>query len=244
MIRSVAKVELLWALLAATAACLVTTTEPSGQGGSTTSPPPVIPCDPQCGANAICTPNGTCECTSGYTVCPGSDGGMGCTGILSDSLNCGVCDHACPTGQECVLGECSCKPSLTIAQCEIDGGIVCVDLSKNPNAGGGCGIMTPRGCWDCEPDAGVSGLICCGGSCIPTDDPFNCGGCGNVCISGSCILGDAGLGICNCPLPYSVCPKPDGGSTCADPYTDFDHCGASCAACASPATQCLQGHCR
>lgn len=235
-----AQVGLLGALLAAASACLVTTSETGGQGGSTTSPPPVISCDPPCGANATCTPNGTCECDPNYSECPVSDGGMACLDTRSDSLNCGVCGHDCSELEFCGLGECSCKPSLTIAQCDIDGGIVCVDLTTSTNPGGGCGVSTPPACWDCElPDAGVPGPVCCGGYCSNLTDPGNCGACGNVCISGFCYLGDDGGGLCDCPLPYSWC-----GSICVDPYTDFDHCGVSCAACASPATQCLQGHCR
>jgi len=272
---------MLCALLGATSACLVTTTDAGGQGGGTTSPGPGIYCDTACGANASCAPSGACECYAGYTECPGSDGGTGCTDVLlddnncggcgitcpdgesclggyctchlttctydggfstctdleSDPLNCDVCGHVCPEGEDCLLGACSCSPSRTILQCATDGGLACVDLTEDDD--GGCGSF---GCL-CDEDGGTCGPG--SGACADlTTDPYNCGTCGNVCPTGSCILGDAGTGVCNCPFPYVWCPENDGGPVCVDTYSDFNHCGFSCAACPPTTTQCVEGHCR
>jgi hypothetical protein len=275
----------LCALMVATSGCLTATTnEISGPGGGTTSATPHL-CNPACGANTTCNPDGTCSCYPNYTGCPTVDGGMACTQVLLDNdncngcgvvcpegesclggectchqttcnddggsvctdpeidpLNCGNCGHVCPEGENCVLGECSCMPSLTIAECATDGGLVCVDLTQNPDFPG-CGIFMPTGCEGCElPDAGgdPGAAVCCQGACVTFfDDPSNCGACGNLCISGSCIPGDAGQGICNCPLPYTQC-----GPTCVNTYADVNHCGNCTRVCSPPATQCMLGNCQ
>ena len=238
---------------------------------------PINHCDPACGANSTCNPDGTCSCYPNYTNCPGSDGGSECVQVLldnnncggcgsvcpngesclggtcnchlttcvddagtsvctdpeSDPLNCGQCGHNCGEGEDCVLGQCVCHPSLTIAECTTDAGLACVDLTKDDDNCGGCGTMcaqnqhcaAPAGaggacvCNDGGPDTAVEN---CDGTCVETtQDPFNCGGCGNICVSGSCILGDAGAGVCNCPLPYTQC-----GPDCVDTYSDINHCGS------------------
>jgi hypothetical protein len=174
---------------------------------------------------------GICNCPLPYSVCPENDGGSACVDPYSDSLNCGVCGHACPSTQDCVLGECRCKPSPTVVECDTDGGLVCVDLSTNPD---GCGIRDPG----CEACGGEDSANCCSGFCSNLLGSSDCGACGNICISGSCILGDAGTGVCDCPAPYSWC-----GPVCVDIDTDYDHCGG-CTTCSAPATQCVQGRCR
>ncbi len=212
-----------------------------GDGGAGTVCAQVQLDNNNCGGCGIVCPNGeSClggSCTCHLTVCPSGDGGgMVCTDPENDPLNCGMCGKVCPTGENCVLGECACVPSLTIAQCASDGGLECADLTKDDDNCGGCGIMcaanqhcaAPGGAGGvcvCDVDAGPGEPLLpienCGGTCQDTtSDPFNCGGCGNVCVSGSCIEGDAGVGVCNCPPPYSQC-----GPDCVDTYSDINHCG-------------------
>ncbi len=190
-----------------------------------------------CGGCGVVCPTGesclggACQCHQ--TTCVEDGGGSVCTDTQSDPLNCNVCGNVCSPGENCTLGQCTCVPSVTIAECATDAGLACVDLTKDNNNCGQC----DNACADnqyCAAPAGAGGVcICnepdggdyidnCNGTCVDsTNDPFNCGGCGNVCVSGSCILGDAGAGICNCPLPYSQC-----GPDCVDTFSDINHCGS------------------
>ena len=198
-------------------------------------------CGTVCPVGEACL-GGSCQCK--LTICPVGNVDAGenvCTDPESDPNNCGGCAGSggikCPEGENCVLGQCSCVPSLTIAECTTDAGLVCVNLTADDNNCGGCGNVcaanqhcaAPAGAGGvcvCDVDAGPGQPLLpienCGGTCQnTTEDPYNCGGCGNVCVSGSCILGDAGVGICNCPLPYTQC-----GPDCVDTFSDINHCGS------------------
>jgi hypothetical protein len=176
--------------------------------------------------------NGSCECD--LTICT-SDAGAVCSDTETDPLNCGGCDAACPPNEVCISGKCACLPSSTIAECAAsDGGLSCVDLLTDSSNCNGCGIQCPSDqhcaapegvsgvCVCDEPDGGPPIIESCDDTCVDTtQDPHNCGGCGNVCVSGSCVLGDAGAGVCACPLPYRQC-----GPSCVDTYGDVNHCGS------------------
>jgi hypothetical protein len=210
------------------------------------------------GCGTVCPTGESCLggiCTCHLTTCVSDAGTSTCTDPESDPLNCGQCGTVCDPGEECLLGVCTCVTTPTIAECTVDGGLQCVNLTMDDNNCGGCGNVC-SGNQHCAAPAGAGGTCVCnnGGpntavencdqACVDTDqDPFNCGGCGNVCVSGSCILGDAGAGICNCPLPYTQC-----GPDCVDTYSDINHCGScdnDCTIIGAGITEltCNLGHC-
>ena len=264
----------LCALLAGGPACLtVASPEAGGQGGSTTSPPLAILCNPACGANASCTPNGTCECYAGYTDCSASDGGTVCTQVLLDNDNCGGCGLICAAGESCLGGACTCD----LTTCTNDGGEVCTDILSDPLNCEVCGHVCPtaescvQGECVCMPSLTTAQCITDGGlMCVDlTMNPNGCGiiGClcgldGGTCCPGSLSCVDLASDPFNCGVCGNLCisgsciPGDDGtgvcncplpyvwcGAICIDPYTDFNHCGG-CTACAPPATQCLHGNCQ
>jgi len=191
------------------------------------------------GCGIVCPSGQTCQggaCACNETVCPGLDGGPSvCTDIQNDANNCNGCGKACAEGESCILGQCVCSTTTPgIAECQTDAGLACVDTTHDDGNCGGCGVEcasnqhcdNPGGgqgtCLCNEEDGGPPTIVNCGGTCVDTtNDPFNCGGCGQVCVSGSCIQSDAGTGICNCPQPYTQC-----GPDCVDTFSDINHCGS------------------
>jgi hypothetical protein len=109
-------------------------------------------CLPACGANqhydslcncvcnpTTCPPGATqdphtcqCVCPQGQTLCNSA-----CVNTQTDDSNCGMCGHACPSGQTCSAGVCGCNPGVTClpgvtkccgSQC-IPASYVCCDQS-------------------------------------------------------------------------------------------------------------------
>lgn len=165
-------------------------------------------------AAAACR-SGTCglgACASGFDDCDGS-ALNGCEADLaSDRLHCGACNAACSfpnasgacVARTCALGACDAGFRDCNAQvgdgCEIDTrsdgrncgacGSVCALAHAQPSCGGGaCNTAFCDAGWgDCD------GAVANGCEHDVTDDPANCGGCGNacatdrVCSAGSCQL--------------------------------------------------------
>ena len=153
---------------------------------------------------------GSCQ-QAGTTPC--------CVNLLTDAAHCGTCGHACPPGQVCIHGTCSCPSGLTYC------GTQCVNtLTDNSNCGA-CGRLCSPG-MACIDGACVlacpAGETVCGPFCINTlTDPDNCGGCGRACPSGmSCSNGAC---VTSCPTSETTC-----GNQCVNLQTDNSNCRSCC----------------
>lgn len=150
-------------------------------------------CGNECKAGEICW-KGACGCPSGFTQC-----GDECKNLAADDQNCTAC------GKECVA-----PPSA-------DPAWVCGPGVQPTSTDWGC---TESGCRlvckprfaDCDRD------LCKNGCEIDTsNDPKNCGSCGNACAPNQeCVDG-----TCICPPGTTRC-----GRRCVDLEVDVDHCGA------------------
>jgi alpha-tubulin suppressor-like RCC1 family protein len=114
-------------------------------------------------------------CAAGLSSCSGT-----CVNETNDPNNCGACGNVCdtPPPTSCYTTDGSCSSS----QCVYN------PLPINtPCPGGLC-----DGVGDCNPCS--AGLSLCSGTCVSeSNDPNNCGGCGNVCPAGDiCTEGACG----------------------------------------------------
>jgi Stigma-specific protein, Stig1/HYDIN/CFA65/VesB-like, Ig-like domain len=160
-----------------------------------------------------------------------------CVSLQLNEANCGMCGHACGTGETCVGGVCqgaACPPGQT--RC----GTVCVNTSSDNNNCGACGTV-------CAPGSNCTGGMCqsicpvgqtsCGGVCVNTaSDNNNCGACGHVCGAGTSCTG----GMCQsvCPMGQTFC-----GGSCVNTANDNNNCGACGHVCSSGQT-CSNGVCQ
>lgn len=147
-------------------------------------------------------------CGSLYTDCDGV-----CVDTDTDVANCGDCDAACESGEQCLAGQCTrasgaggdggggggpaCGAGLT----ECDGR--CVDLQTDPAHCGDCdeACNPGRACsaGACQSEC-LRGLEDCAGSCVDLEvDPAHCGACGNVCDPRQ----KCQSGTCNCSVEPS-----------------------------------------
>jgi len=213
--------------------CVDTGSDPSNCGG----------CGIACGAGEICQAaifnpaQGTCvptscQAQSNDAVCV-LDAGQGnccadagCTDLLTDPSNCGLCGQSCPTdaGFVCSNGSCLLFNDLG-NEVLCDGGVF------DCPPGWVCSSHSSTCQPDCSasPDGVVCGAsiastpfadalsICCNHRCVDVGaDPANCGSCGSACAPGQTCwlnaceqvdcsetggqltpcLGDAGEGLC------------------------------------------------
>jgi hypothetical protein len=92
-------------------------------------------------------------------------------------------------------------------------------------SGGSGGSRDSPGSADCNSEA------------PPTDDPMNCGACGQQCVTSE----RCGAGHC-CPIGSAWCPT-DGGYTCIDITYDPVNCGSCGKTCSIVGTECCGGSC-
>lgn len=140
------------------------------------------------GSDAVAPAQGQNGCiTNGQQIC----GGL-CINVLSDPLNCGMCERRCPDGYSCVDGMCGvvgCGMNAGEALC----GGECVNLQENPQHCGGCNR-------ECGESANcVEGMCMCNEGldyCLNTcvnlqSDLQHCGQCGRACSeTQSCFEGE------------------------------------------------------
>ncbi len=167
-------------------------------------------------------------CNTGFGDCDYSSFN-GCeTNTRTDTLNCGGCGRACPSGQSCSDGRCvgpispTCPPGRTDCRRSFTSGPVCVDLAVERTDCGRCGY----GCWSDEICSSgscrvcPSGQVACNNVCTNIrTSAANCGGCGIVCGSGQACL----AGVCTTPCASGqiMC-----GGACTSTQTDTNNCGA------------------
>lgn len=124
----------------------------------------------------------------------------------------------------------SCPPGM--AEC----GGACVDLKRNREHCGACGVSCGEGvCIDgsCE-EVCPEGTVECEGSCVDLRiDPENCGGCGVACEADRV----CSEGACVCPEEMTEC---DGA--CVDTRSDPANCGACGTQCEADRV-CREGAC-
>jgi hypothetical protein len=201
-----------------------------------------------CGACGIACTGGK-SCSKGVCVCPApptqwKDCGGVCTAVMVDPHNCSDCGLSCPPDVVCCGGVCGCPPNLVCC------GQSCVSLETNAYNCGKCGNScdfnsTGKTCQNgvcgCPPNTSLCGSVCCGGllptccngKCCPrgwgccsgeckylSNDPTNCGSCGNACTStqmcvdgvcitcaASCQACDLASGECGLPCPQNTACK-------------------------------------
>jgi hypothetical protein len=157
-------------------------------------------------------------------------GGDQCVSLPTDSLNCGACGTACPSGSTCQSGTCVCP--VGEAAC----GDACVDVMSDAAHCGSCATACPTGALCSSGVCECSGgLMACGAECVDlTSDATHCGDCakacasGEVCLSGSCSSGCGSLTQC--------------GTSCLDLQTSPTSCGVCGNACAA-GLSCVDGTC-
>lgn len=134
------------------------------------------------------------ECSFPYDTC---NTPFKCaTNLLTDDANCGACGNACPT---------SVKFGYLHMESRCDQGTCKLSCTTE------LGVTSSRTYADCNQ------LIDDGCEVNLTDDPNNCGTCGNKCAAGS----KCRAGRCGCPQGFTEC-----GDTCVDLKTSDANCGA------------------
>jgi hypothetical protein len=160
---------------------------------------------------AVVDTGGT-ACATGEVNCDDK-----CVDVTSDRANCGACDKACGTGQNCVGGACQC------AAPRVSCGAECIDTQTDAANCGTCGKTCATGevCAEgkCYPPC-PTGATRCGGICVNTQtDAKHCGMCAKACAAGQ----GCADGVCGvlCEFPTKNC-----GGTCINVNFDANNCGA------------------
>jgi hypothetical protein len=171
--------------------------------------------------------------------------GTGCTSLLADINNCGMCGRRCPEGQVCGGGTCRCPTGLTLC------GTNCVDLTSDNTHCSGCGV-------NCETTFLNAFGACNMSRCVQTacrlgfgdcdrnaatgcevnlmTEAANCGTCGNrcrfanagaACSGGLCVMGACNSGFADCNRnPIDGCET--------ETRADANNCGACMNRCTAP----------
>ncbi|MEZ4407443.1 MAG: hypothetical protein R3A52_13350 [Polyangiales bacterium] len=196
------------------------------------------------GAAAMCA-SGRCAvatCLAGFADCDGV-AANGCeVETRVDGLNCGACGLRCvaPTNGNaaCVSGACQTGCLAGFADCDGVASNGCErDLRGDASSCGACGVVCapPRGVGACASgacavarcDAGFAdcdGLASNGCEAQTTNDPANCGACGQRC--GASELCAAGACAPACAGALTLC-----AGRCVDVASDDANCGACGRAC-------------
>ena len=162
-------------------------------------------------------------------------------------IDCGMCGHACATGQVCSGGNCTTSCTVGYSRCMVNADEVCVDLANDVRNCGMCGKACSAGqvCTAMQCQCTGSQSLCspAGLPAFCTDratDPLNCGTCGKMCGSGQACF--AGGCVGTCPTGRLLCSRDAGSAFCANPLDDNANCGACGTAC-PVASVCSTGVC-
>jgi hypothetical protein len=165
-------------------------------------------------------------CPINTATCPLASGGILCTDLGHDPMNCGGCGKVCGSGNYCESA-------------------ICRPVNSTDASVPTCG----NGLTGCVPAAGNS-------YCADlVHDPRNCGGCfftcggTQTCADGKCHDGtnDGGTapppdGPVSCQSPLTSCPSPN-GAVCVDLNADLMNCGTCYMVC-NTGLKCLSGRCQ
>ena len=215
-------------------------------------------CGGLCVANLMKNDNacGKCfnVCTTGYKCCDG-----GCTGVMSDSKNCGACGRQCVGATHCESGVCQTGCATGLYDC---GNGQCDDLLRDNQNCGECGRVCPTGTFclggNCQRNTCPSNSnseFCMNGYCNGLNQVTSCGNCDNQCqltcndnfctcvTSSDCNAGYTcnGDGLCvppSCPSGTTFCPFASG-------CLDLNFAAANCGSCGNICTSgtCNTGKC-
>lgn len=135
-------------------------------------------CSKTCGSASDCAPSWTCDAEPGVgSACKCTPSGSeACDNVDNDCD--GVVDEkaACPTGNVCIEGQCTCPPE------HVCNG-VCTDPDTDSLNCGGCGNVCGPGT-KCESGSCGCTMPCGSGCPDMLTDPQNCGACGHTCAAG------------------------------------------------------------
>ncbi len=191
--------------------------------------------------------------------------------IKNDQYNCGGEGIECSADETCVLGECLKNCTKGYIRCYVKNeGMSCIDPQGHEEFCGAKGQCLS----DDENDENYRGKVCdagmhcvdgecvllkcgtednsnevaCGGKCVDiTQDPLNCGGCGNNCANhrpayvSDVMACEDGKCVYTCKTGYENC-NDDGTTECIDLTENRKHCGTCGNACA-PNEYCQDGTC-
>ena len=190
--------------------------------------------------------------------------------VQNDNDNCGREGVKCPADAACVFGECLTKCAEGYIRCYVPGeGNPCIDPqshNKFCGARGKCMVEDDAQSEDYRGVACDNGMHCalgscrllectheneqpCGDQCVDvTNDPDNCGGCGNSCANNrpSYVTNDvaceAGKCVYTCEEGYENCGS-EGSTECVDLTADRKNCGECGHAC-EPNEYCQENICK
>jgi hypothetical protein len=170
------------------------------------------------------------------TICGNLTGAA--TGAFCEAACSTVAD--CRTGYDCVSG--GCIPGRADAGTPEDAGPP-ADAGTPPSPDAG---PPPTDAGPMSTDAGPCTETVCGSACVDTtNDPQNCGGCGQacgefaICCNSQCFLKDEFCGACGytCQSGWGCC-----GNFCEDFQNDYMNCGGCGIECGL-FTCCMNGVC-
>lgn len=210
-----------------------------------TSPSHCGGCGRPCATGQVCS-NATCvsNCAAGLTLCNGA-----CVNLATDLAHCGACNRQCSTSTRatptCMASACGFRCNAGYGDCDRSPANDCeTDTLTNVNHCGGCNnrctfangtpsCMNGNCAGTCAADySDCNDLALDGCETHVTDDPFNCGGCGQRCATNALCQNRQ----CVCPTGQTLC-----NGVCVDVNSNPSHCGRCNNFCFSGT--CLGGMC-
>ena len=209
-------------------------------------------CNGKCTENQTCV-NGTCQDATETCEKCGTDT---CIDLAADTLNCGVCAHACGNGIACINGTCEgeSQPEECVSP-QIKCGETCAVLENDPANCGECGHACGENETCQDSQCGIhcnDGLELCGDVCVDIlTNQSHCGACGNSCAvpeevdENDVVIRPARIDPCINGVCTVQCleNQENCNGTCADINTDPGNCGG-CGNVCNDNEVCIEGSCK